>query len=351
MNDHSIFDPIHIHSLILKNRIAMAPMTRSRCKPDHTPTDIMAEYYAQRATAGLIITEGTSPSADGDGYPRTPGIYNQAQIAAWTKITQAVHASGGKIFLQMMHVGRIAHPLNKSISARTVAPSGISAEVDMYTDQEGMKKTVTPEVVDLNDIAQIIDDYKRATEHAFAAGFDGVELHAANGYLPCQFLSSNTNKRTDLYGGSVVNRIRFVVELLEAMSSVKGSERIGIRISPGGTFNAIADENPAESYSALLNAIDPMKIAYVHSVRSPDPNLDVFKLVREKFTGLSMINGGFTLDSAQTAIQCGLADMVSFGTLYIANPTLVDCFMHDLALKKPDQSTFYTPGPIGYTDY
>jgi N-ethylmaleimide reductase len=351
MKTPSLFDAIKLGSITLNNRIVMAPMTRSRSEPDHTPTDIMVEYYRQRATAGLIITEGTSPSPDGDGYPRTPGIYTQEQIAQWQKITQAVHEVGGKIFLQIMHVGRIAHPLNKAPSAKTVAPSAISAEMDMYTDQEGMKKTVVPHALSIDEISLVIEDYRRATQHALEAGFDGVELHAANGYLPCQFLSSNTNHRTDAYGGTAENRIRFVVELLKAMSSVKGADKVGIRISPQGSFNGINDANPAETYSTLLTAINPLNLAYVHSVRAPDPHFDVFTLVRNNYQGLSIINGGFTLDSAEVALESGLADMVSFGSLYIANPNLVERFKNHLELKKPNASTFYTPGPVGYIDY
>lgn len=351
MTNPTLFDPIRIDGIELKNRIIMAPMTRSRAESDHTPTELMIEYYRQRAGAGLIITEGTSPSPNGEGYPRTPGIYTPKQFAEWTKITQAVHEAGGKIFLQMMHVGRIAHPLNKPAGSETVAPSAISAEMDMYTDQEGMKKTITPREIKTDEIPHIIEEYRLATQHAFECGFDGVELHAANGYLPCQFLSSNTNQRTDEYGGSAEHRIRFVLELLDAMTSVKGSEKIGIRISPAGNFNAIHDANPIETYATLLKAIDPLKLAYVHSMRAPNPDIDVFKLVRDNYHGLSMINGGFTLDMAQAAIESGLADMVSFGTLYISNPDLVERFKQHADLRKPDLGTFYTPGPKGYTDY
>lgn len=351
MQPLSLFDPIQIDKLMLKNRIVMAPMTRSRSAADHTPTEIMVDYYRQRASAGLIITEGTSPCPEGDGYPRTPGIYTEKQVQMWSKVTQAVHAAGGKIYLQMMHVGRIAHPLNKEASAQTVAPSAISAEMDMYTDQDGMKKTVVPHALLTHEIPLIIASYQRATENAFKAGFDGVELHAANGYLPCQFLSSNTNLRTDQYGGSATNRIRFVIELLEAMSSVQGANKIGIRISPASRFNNILDANPAETYSVLLKALDTMDLAYVHSVRSPDPLFDVFRLVRDHYHGLSMINGGFDLKLAQEAFKTGLADMVSFGNLYISNPNLVERFKNNLSLTKPNPATFYTPGPKGYTDY
>jgi N-ethylmaleimide reductase len=351
MPTHSLFDPISLGGLELHHRIVMAPMTRSRCTPDHVPTDIMVEYYKQRATAGLIITEGTSPSPNGDGYPRTPGIYTPEQCAAWKKITQGIHEAGGKVFLQLMHVGRIAHPLNKAADAETIAPSANRALVNMFTDQEGLKDTVMPREILTKEIPQIIDEYKKATQRAFECGFDGVELHAANGYLPMQFLSSNTNRRTDQYGGSLENRLRFVIEVLKAMISVAGANKIGIRISPGGEFNDIHDSNPLETYTALLQAINPLQLVYLHSVRAPDPALDVFTLVRTHFKGLSIINGGFTFGTGEAAVAAGLADMVAYGTSYLANPDLPERFKQSASLNPPDPRTFYTPGPEGYLDY
>jgi N-ethylmaleimide reductase len=223
--------------------------------------------------------------------------------------------------------------------------------MDMYTDQEGMKKTVIPHALTIDEIREVIEEYRIATQNAFDCGFDGIELHAANGYLPCQFLSSNTNQRTDEYGGSAENRIRFVLELLEAMTAVQGPEKIGIRISPFSNFNVINDANPIETYTTLLKAIDPLKLAYVHSMRAPNPDIDIFKLVRDHYHGLSMINGGFTADMAEAAIESGLADMVSFGTSFLANPDLVERFKKHAELNKADAGTFYTPGPKGYTDY
>jgi len=346
-----LFDPITLGGLELHNRIVMAPMTRSRATEDHTPIELMAEYYQQRAGAGLIITEGTAPSPDGEGYPRTPGIYTPEQCAGWKKVTQAVHEADGKIFLQMMHVGRVAHPLNKAPGAETVAPSAIRAGITMFTDQEGLLDTVVPRALKTEEIPRVIEDYKKATQNAFDCGFDGVELHAANGYLPMQFLSTNSNLRTDRYGVTLENRLRFVIELLQAMISVQGPEKIGIRISPAGEFNDIHDDNPFETYTALLQAINPMGLAYVHSVRSPNPEIDAFKLVRDNFSGLSMINGGFTFTTGEGAIESGLCDLVSYGTSFLANPDLVERFKVHSKLNMPMAETFYTPGPKGYTDY
>ncbi len=351
MSNKSLFDPIQMGNIQLRNRIVMAPMTRSRANAKGVPADIAVTYYEQRSSAGLIITEGTSPSPNGDGYPRVPGIYTREQMNAWKRITQAVHKANGRIFLQIMHVGRVAHPLNKPLEAETVAPSAVKAAGTMYTDQKGLQEMVMPRELRTDEIPKVIAEYKQATINAFESGFDGVELHAASGYLPMQFLSSNTNLRTDQYGGSVVNRIRFVIEALAAMCSVDGSNRVGIRIWPGNPFNDIHDENPLETYRELLKAINPLNLVYVHSVRSPDEKLDIFKLVREHYQGLSMVNGGFDFKSGQNAIQSGLADLVSYATWYIANPDLVRRFRESIELRVPDKNTFYTPGPKGYIDY
>jgi len=347
----TMFDPIKIGNVVLKNRIVMAPMTRSRADKSGAPTAMTVEYYQQRATAGLIITEGTYPSANGKGYPRTPGIHSSQQIYAWQQVTEAVHSSGGKIFLQIMHVGRVAHPLNKEPNAQTVGPSAIKANGKMYTDQQGLQDMIMPHALQSSDISAVIGEFKQATANAFTAGFDGVELHAASGYLPMQFLSSNTNIRTDQYGGSVVNRIRFVTEVLEAMASVNGADKVGIRIWPGATFNDIHDQNPIETYTTLLKAITPMKLAYVHVVRSPDKNIDAFRLVRDHYDGLSIINGSLDFEAGESAIASGLADLVSYATLYIGNPDLVERFQKNAPLNLSDQNTYYTPGAKGYIDY
>jgi len=351
MSQHSLFDPVTIGSISLHNRIVMSPMTRSRSDKQGIPSPLAIDYYRQRSNAGLIITEGTSPSPNGSGYARVPGIYSQEQITAWQKITNAVHENDGKIVLQIMHVGRVAHPLNKPERAETVAPSGISVKGEMFTDEQGMQPMPIPRALETDEIPGVINEYKQATINAFEAGFDGVELHAGSGYLPMQFLSSNSNQRTDGYGGTVTNRIRFVSEVLEAMISVKGSDVVGIRIWPGFTFNDMFDENPIETFTALLKAIDLMKLAYVHSSRSPDPSFDVFKLVRAHFHGKSIVNGGFNATSAQEVIQSNMADLVAFATLYLANPDLIERFKQHAPLNGPDKDTFYTPGEKGYTDY
>lgn len=350
MTTKSLFDPLQMGKLLLQNRVVMAPMTRSRASETKVPSELAIEYYKQRSNAGLIITEGTSPSPNGDGYARVPAIYTDEQTRAWKKITDAVHSAGSKIFLQIMHTGRIGHPLNKPSSAEIVAPSAIRANSKMYTDQQGAQDMVTPRELKLEEIPKVIEEYRQATIRAFESGFDGVELHAASGYLPMQFLSSNTNLRTDKYGGSTKNRIRFVVETLEAMCSVQGADKVGIRIW-SSNFNDIHDANPLETYTELLKAITPINPVYVHSIRSSDNTLDIFKLVRDIYTGLSIVNGGFNLKTGQEAIQSDLADLISYGTHYIANPDLVKRFKENLPLNTADTSTFYTPGAKGYIDY
>ncbi len=362
MDTLNLFSPINVGSMTLKNRIVMAPMTRSRASHDHVPSELAIEYYSQRASAGLIITEGTAPSANGEGYPRTPGLYNQAQIDAWGNITDKVHQQGGKIVVQLMHVGRIAHSLNKAKDSKTVAPSAIKADGMMFTDQEGMQPLDQPTALTSADIEQVVEEYKQATDNAFKAGFDGVELHAANGYLPMQFLSSNSNQRDDQYGGSAENRIRFVIELLNAMCQVKGSEQIGIRISPGSQFNDMHDANPAETYEVLLQALTPLSLAYVHAIGSPmnlphkpnmteDNPLDVYDLVKKNYQGIIIGNAGFDLESGNKAIAEHTADLISFGALYIANPDLVERFKQQQPFNPLDTDTFYSPGAKGYTDY
>jgi N-ethylmaleimide reductase len=338
----------------LKNRIVMAPLTRCRADSKHVPTDVMIEYYQQRSSAGLIITEGTSPSINGDGYARVPGIYNAEQIEAWKKITAAVHKKGGKIFLQMMHVGRIGHPLNQLPGAQIVAPSAIQAAVDVHVDfseQANVIDRAVPRALRTEEIKTVIDEYKQATANAFEAGFDGVELHAANGYLPHQFLSTNTNARSDQYGGSAENRIRFVIETLAAMASVNGADKIGIRISPVTAFNDMHDANPIETYTTLLKALNVLQLCYVHVIRSADPKIDAFKLVRDHYQGTCIANGDFDFTTGCEAIQLGLADLISYGSAYISNPDLVERFRNHQPLTMPYANTFYTPGAKGYIDY
>lgn len=344
---HSLFEACQLGSITLKNRVVMAPMTRSRADALGVPTDMMVEYYAQRASAGLIIAEGTYPSENGKGYCRTPGITDSSQIAGWKKVTEAVHAKGGKIVLQIMHCGRCSHAENKSANSETVAPSAIPAEGEVFTE-EGMKAFSAPRALRLDEIAGVIEEYRLATENAFSAGFDGVELHGASGYLPAQFLSAGSNQRSDEYGGSLNNRIRFVKEVLEAMASVQGADKVGLRICPGFAFNDVKDPNPQETFEALLNSIAPMKLAYLHVMRGSP--LDVQALATNCFKGPFITNGGYNHESATEAVK-GPATAVAFGGAYIANPDLVERFQVSATLAMPNQATLYTPTREGYSDY
>lgn len=346
----TLFEPVTLGRLVLDNRIVMAPMTRSRAEPDSDmPNALMREYYTQRASAGLIITEGTHPNAEGKGYCRTPGLYTDAQQAAWADICDSVHQRGGKIVLQLMHCGRVAHPDNKAEGARTVAPSAIAAKGKIYTEG-GMQGFAEPEAMTEADIQQTIADYADATRRAYAAGFDGVELHCTSGYLPAQFLSTGSNQRDDRYGGSLENRLRFVLELLAAMAAVDGADRVGMRICPGNPFNDLHDDDPAETFGALLEAVSPMGLAYLHVIRMPALQ-DNIALAKAHFDGPLMVNDSYSLDEAEQAIDGAAIAAVSFGRAFIANPDLPKRFKQGLPLTEINLSTLYTPGPEGYTDY
>ncbi|BAE51977.1 alkene reductase [Paramagnetospirillum magneticum] len=344
-----LFQPLRLGELTLPSRIAMAPMTRSRADDEGVQPEIAATYYGQRAGAGLIISEGIYPSAMGKGYVRTPGLHTDAQVAAWSRVTKAVHDKGGRIFAQLMHTGRVAVPAFLPGGALPVAPSAIRAEGQAYTDQ-GMVPMVTPRALETSEIAGVIAEYRDATRRALEAGFDGVELHAASGYLPEQFLSSKSNQRTDGYGGSIANRVRFVVEVLEAMASVAGSCRVGIKISPEMNFNDVADDTPQETYRHLVERIAPMNIAYLHVALFGTPT-DYHGLLRPLFKGAYLAGGGFTGDTAEAALAQGRADAIVFGAAFIANPDLPKRLAEGLPLAEPDKVTFYAPGPRGYIDY
>ncbi|MCK0508189.1 alkene reductase [Aromatoleum anaerobium] len=346
-----LFDPVTLGDLKLANRIVMAPMTRSRAGDGDVPTELMVEYYRQRASAGLIVAEGTQPSANGKGYCRTPGIHSAEQIAGWRKVTDAVHREGGCITLQIMHVGRIASQLNKAPGTETVAPSAIQAAGRIFTDAAGMVPHDVPRALRTDEIPGILREYWRATENALAAGFDGVELHCTSGYLPMQFLAANTNRRDDAYGGSPTKRLRFVVEALEAMVAAGGAGRVGLRICPANPFNDVQDDDPVTTYTGLLQAIDPLGIAYLHVMRSPLRELDALALAKRNFRGPIIANDSFKLASAQRVVAEGLGDAVSFGRYFIGNPDLVSRFREGAPLAEFDQNTLYTPGPRGYTDY
>ena len=346
-----LFTPVKLGALQLQNRIVMAPMTRSRCDTDGMPTAVMVDYYRQRASAGMIVSEGIAPCADGLGYCRTPGIYNAAQIDAWRAITDAVHEEGGCMVAQIMHVGRVANALNKPAGSDTLAPSAIRARGEIYTDQQGMQPFDEPRALALAEIAAVVEDYRQATVNAFAAGFDGVELHCTSGYLPAQFLCTGTNQRADRYGGSTENRARFVLEVLEAMAGVDGSGRVGMRICPDNPFNDIADADPQETFDHLLQAVRSLDLAYLHAMRYPRGRVDNIAL-GQRYMGDRLIgNESYGFEEAQKAVAAGELMAVSFGRNFIANPDLVERWQDGLALAAFDLATMYTPGAQGYSSY
>ena len=346
-----IFSPLTLGALTLRNRIIMAPMTRSRAGADAVPTDIMVEYYRQRASAGLIISEGIAPSADGLGYCRTPGIYSPRQIEAWSRITSAVHAEGGSIVAQIMHVGRVASALNKPAGSETVAPSALRARGEIYTDQGGMQAFDQPRALLLEEIPAVLEQYRSATENALAAGFDGVELHCTSGYLPAQFLSTGSNKRDDEYGGDVVGRTRFALQALAAMASVAGPDRVGMRICPDNPFNDLKDDNPQETFDYLLQQAADLDLAYLHVIRFPRGRVDNLDLGQRYFGDRLIANESYSLAEAGEAIAAAQVCAVSFGRHFIANPDLVERWRRGGALAEFDLATLYTPGAEGYTSY
>ena len=346
----TLFDPVSFGDIDCANRVVMAPMTRSRAGEGDTPTDMNALYYGQRASAGLIITEGVYPNIDGKGYVRTPGICTREQIEGWRLVTDAVHMRGGKIVMQIMHCGRIASHHNKPDHARTVAPSAIQAKGEMYTDAAGMAPIEMPEALTIPEIIQTIGDYAQASKNAIAAGCDGVELHCTSGYLPAQFLSTGTNQRADAYGGSLENRLRFVIEVLEAMTEAVGEGRVGLRICPGNPFNDLSDANPEETFAALLKAIEPMNLAYLHVIRMK-AGVDNIKLANDHFDGPIILNESYDQERGQRALDKGQGDAISYGRPFIGNPDLVARYQNGAELTRPDFKTLYSAGPKGYVDY
>jgi N-ethylmaleimide reductase len=341
----SLFEPFALGQLQLSNRIVMAPMTRSRAI-GNVPNALMAQYYGQRSSAGLIITEGVAPSPNGLGYARIPGVFSAEQVEAWKPIAQAAHAGGAKIFMQLMHCGRITHPLNLPQGAETVAPSAIAAKGQMWTDQEGMKDMPVPRALQTSEIPGVI---VKASQNAIAAGFDGVELHGANGYLIEQFLNAGTNQRTDAYGGSWENRNRFAIEAAAAVAKAIGAERTAIRLSPFNVFNDMIEypEIP-EQYTALAREL---KLAYIHLVNYSRIGDQLLKAMKDAFGGPVILNGGMTKEKAEAALAAGLGDLASFGSSFLANPDLPRRLREGLPLNQPNPDTFYTPGEQGYTDY
>ena len=348
---NDLFSATAFGAIELKNRIVMAPMTRSRAGAGDAPTAMNAQYYAQRAGAGLIITEGTQPSPHGKGYCRTPGIHSEQQLAGWREAVRAVGEAGSNMVLQLMHCGRIASHHNKEPEARTVAPSAIQAKGKMYTEAAGMVDFDTPQALQTDQVREVIEEYAQGTANAYAAGFAGVELHGTSGYLPAQFLSTGTNQRADRYGGAVNNRIRFVVETLEAMCGVGGANRVGLRICPGNPFNDLHDEAPQETFRALLQAISGLGLAYLHVIRMPSGPVDNVALAQQHFDGPLIVNDSFDLAEARATIANDDAQAISFARHFVANPDLVDRFVHGTALAAFDRHTLYTAGAEGYIDY
>jgi N-ethylmaleimide reductase len=350
-----LFSTFSLGNLELKNRIVMAPMTRSRAIEGNVPNPMAIQYYEQRASAGLIITEGSQVSPQGVGYIRTPGIYSAEQVEGWKKITSAVHNKGGKIFLQLWHVGRASHP-DFHGGELPVAPSAIAFDGESYTPQ-GKKKTVTPRALAIEELPGIVEQFRKAAENAKAAGFDGVEIHGANGYLLDQFTRDGSNHRTDAYGGSVENRIRFPLEVTKAVVSVFGPDRVGYRISPYNPFNGMSDSNPVETFSALAQGLDQLGIGYLHvleAIAGPMTAQGVTKLtpiLRELFKGAYVVNGGYDKASGNQVLERNESDLVAFGVPFIANPDLVERLKRDASLNAPDYATFYAGEEKGFIDY
>lgn len=351
-----LFSPLDLGPYALRNRIVMAPLTRSRASDDGVPTKIMAEYYRQRATAGLIVSEATCVSPEGLGYMNTPGIWNGAQVAAWSRITQAVHDRGGRIFCQLWHVGRISHPDLQPGGALPVAPSAIQPAGQVYTPT-GLKDFVTPRALETAELPDIVRSYRVAASNAIAAGFDGVEVHGANGYLLDEFLRDGTNRRTDAYGGNLENRARLLLEVLQAVAGAIGPARVGVRLSPIQPFNDMRDSNPEGHFRRVVEWIAPLGLAYLHVTElgkdapgAAGPWFDP-RTLRPLWPGLFMSNHGYDATSGNAAVASGSADLVAYGALYIANPDLVERFRSGAALNLPDPATFYLGGERGYTDY
>jgi N-ethylmaleimide reductase len=350
-----LFSPVTLGSISLKNRIVMAPLTRNRAGEGGVPQAMNVTYYEQRASAGLIVTEATPISPMGHGYPALPGIYTDAQVAGWKKVTEAVHAKGGKIVIQLWHVGRISHPSLLPNNALPVAPSAIKPAGKAFTYQ-GLVDYVTPRALEAAELPAIVQDYVLATKCAIAAGFDGVEIHAANGYLLDQFLRDGTNHRTDQYGGSYENRARLLMEVTRAVVDTIGADKVGVRLSPVNPFNDMKDSNPQAIFNFVADALNQFDLAYLHAVEGgihgggeSDP-FD-FETFRKQFKGAYMANLSYDKARGNAAVQSGHADVIAYGVPFIANPDLVDRFKQDAPLNEADSKTFYGGTEKGYIDY
>ena len=355
-----LFSPVRVGPYALSHRVVMAPLTRMRSEPGDVPGALMVKYYCQRASeGGLIVTEATPVSRQGYGYAAAPGIYSDAQIAGWRRVTDAVHAKGGLIFLQLWHVGRQSHPDLQPGGAAPVAPSAIRAEGYAYT-AKGEVAFTTPRALELGEIAAIVEEFRAGAERALKAGFDGVEIHGANGYLPDQFLQDGSNKRTDAYGGSIENRARFLIDVTKAAISVWGPHRVGVRISPSGTYGSMHDSDPETTFGYVAERLSELGIAYLHIVEPRIKGTELVKenhppvaarLLRGKFKGTIIAAGGFTKETAEAILNAGHADLVAFGRYFIANPDLPERFRLNLPLNPYDRATFYGGGARGYVDY
>lgn len=351
-----LFTPVKIGALELPNRIVMSPMTRIRAGEGCVPSERMVRYYSQRASAGLIITEGTHPSPMGRGYTYSPGLHSMEQAVGWRKVTDAVHDAGGRIFVQLMHAGRVSHSSLLPKQALPVAPSSIAVSGEIHTFS-GKEPFETPRSLETEEISAVIDEYRRAAELSITAGFDGVELHAATGYLPNQFQVTGSNRRTDDYGGSLENRSRFTLEVLEGLCGVRGADRVGIKIAPGFTVNDVFDDDPAQTYSYLVNRLNPLGLAYLHVGydsgygRGTAPAFNPIDLLRAMYVGTMLVVGGFTKATGEAALWTGRADAVVYGRPFISNPDLVERFRLDTPLNAWDAKTFYGGDDHGYTDY
>jgi N-ethylmaleimide reductase len=347
-----LFDSLHLGALNLPNRILLAPLTRTRAGLEHLPNDLMAEYYAQRASGGLLITECTMVAPHTSAFAAEPGIYSAAQIAGWKKVTDAVHAKGGRIFMQIWHAGRAAHPAMND-GAESVSSSAIAIDGDVQTPK-GKLPNAVPRALTLEEIPTVVAAYVQGAKNAIEAGFDGVEVHGANGYLIDQFLRDSANKRTDAYGGSLENRARFLFEVLTAVTAAVGADRVGLRLSPLNSYNSMIDSDPMALIGFLAERLNAFQLAYLHVMRSDffqAQKGDVMTVARANFKGVLIGNMGYTPAEAEQAISEGKLDAVAFGTAFLANPDLPERIQAGAELNQPDPSSFYTPGAKGYTDY
>jgi N-ethylmaleimide reductase len=357
MNTPSLFTPVRLGAVEAPNRLVMAPLTRMRAALGRVPTSLMAEYYSQRASAGLIITEATAVCQQGTGCPNTPGIYTDEQVAGWQRVTEAVHHAGGRIFLQLWHMGRISHPSFQPSGGLPVAPSAIAPRSGQALTETGLQPYVTPRALETQELPDVALQYSAGAQRAKTAGFDGVEIHNANGYLLDQFLRDGTNRRTDDYGGSVENRARLTLEVTEAVTKVWGADRVGIRFSPGGVFNDMHDSDPLATFSYVLHELNRFHLGYVHLIVSTEDDIRhgavpvPLAALRQEFQGPLIVANGFTRETATRAIAEGIADAVAFGRLFLANPDLPERFRLNAPLNTPDELTFYGGAEKGYTDY